>query len=103
MTMQGCRMTEQLVEHDGPSFGRIPSQSDYVVKARLNYPICSSIHAAAQHIRLGNITRMMWSSTSYDRKPYAFLVVSFALAFSPSTIPAEICPRARNQFKINGR
>jgi hypothetical protein len=27
-------------------------------------------------------------------KPYAFLLVSFAFAFSPSTIPAEICPRS---------
>jgi hypothetical protein len=30
-------------------------------------------------------------------------VVSFALAFNPSTIPAEICPRAGTQFRINVR
>ena len=37
------------------------------------------------------------------RKPYDFLVTSFTLLLSPSTAPAETCPRARNQFRINGR
>ena len=34
------------------------------------------------------------------RKPYAFLMVSFALLFRPSTIPAEMAPSARNQLRI---
>ena len=37
------------------------------------------------------------------RKPYDFLVTSFTLLLSPSTAPDETCPRARNQFRINGR
>ena len=34
------------------------------------------------------------------RKPYAFLVVSFALLLKPSTIAAEISPRARNRSRM---
>jgi hypothetical protein len=37
------------------------------------------------------------------RNPNAFLVVSLALLFKPSTGPAEMCPRARNQFIKSGR
>ena len=37
------------------------------------------------------------------RKPYDFLVTNFTLLLSPSTAPAETCPRARNQFRISGR
>ena len=38
-------------------------------------------------------------SASNSRKPYDFLMVSFALLFRPSTTPAEIVPLARNQFE----
>ncbi len=37
------------------------------------------------------------------RNPYDFLVTSFTLLFRPSTAPDDIAPRARNQFRINGR
>ena len=37
------------------------------------------------------------------RNPDAFLVVSFALPLKPSTVPAEMPPKARNQLRISGR
>src|SRR4029453_14688416 len=43
------------------------------------------------------------SKHRYERKPYAFFLVSFALLLKPSTMAAEISPRARNQFKSSGR
>ena len=42
---------------------------------------------------------MVW----YSRKPYDYLMVSFALLLNPSTIPAEIVPLARNQFSKGSR
>ena len=37
------------------------------------------------------------------RKPYAFLIISFALLFRPSTIPAEMVPSAWSQLRIQSR
>jgi hypothetical protein len=42
-------------------------------------------------------------ATSEVRNPYDFLVTNFTLLLRPSTAPEETTPRARNQFKINGR
>ena len=40
---------------------------------------------------------------SYSRKPYDFLMVSFALLLNPSTIPLETDPLARNQLSNSSR
>ena len=37
------------------------------------------------------------------RKPNAFLVVSFALPFNPSTTPDEMVPWALNQLRLRCR